>query len=755
MLFGYIFQVKALYGPGPYTSVALHSAFAFLLIGLATISIFPHKSIIKTVYQKSVGGFVARRLLPASLFIPLFVGFIFLAGQRLGFYSVNVTVLFITIATIITFTFVIFINARFISLIEEQRQKSERLRQEEAEAAQQRLNFLAKASRILSRSLNLDVTLKSITRLSVPFLSDWCAIYLVQDNKNIVRVAVKYTDGGNDEVMAELEEKYPTDPVTSDGVYEVIASGYSLMVPDIPDEQFQNSAQNEEHLHLIRALGLRSVIIAPLKGHETIFGAITFATAESGRNFSTVDQELAEEMGRRAAVAIENARLYHDKISQNELLEKRVQNRTNELEVANLELRTEIVERKRIEEELRASEKTLSSLVRTASRLITLRNLEKLSEFICQETARVLDVPVCTSKFFNELENRWVYTYGHGIPTTYGEQILLSAEPIERIMSGENKEPYRIITDVQVLEDSPNYDLYKNHNFRTMVDIDMAIEKRLIGRLSIATVGESREFSRHELLLLKGLADQAALAIQNAQLLEEVQRGQQRLRRLTRQLINTQERERRRIASELHDEAGQALTAMKINLSLLVKEITDSESDMRDQLADLSLLADDTLKRLRMLAHDLRPPTLERLGLNRTLEGLCEQFSARTKLAIEYEGTESNSIQDEAQITLYRLLQEALTNVAKHAGADYVKVNLAETDDKITLTIRDNGRGFNTGELTMYKNTVAGMGLGAMMERLEFIGGRLDVYSKRGDGTEIVATIPFQRKRQREPVHKL
>jgi signal transduction histidine kinase len=194
---------------------------------------------------------------------------------------------------------------------------------------------------------------------------------------------------------------------------------------------------------------------------------------------------------------------------------------------------------------------------------------------------------------------------------------------------------------------------------------------------------------------------------------------------------------------------------MKINLSLLVKEITDSESDMRDQLADLSLLADDTLKRLRMLAHDLRPPTLERLGLNRTLEGLCEQFSARTKLAIEYEGTESNSIQDEAQITLYRLLQEALTNVAKHAGADYVKVNLAETDDKITLTIRDNGRGFNTGELTMYKNTVAGMGLGAMMERLEFIGGRLDVYSKRGDGTEIVATIPFQRKRQREPVHKL
>lgn len=754
-LFGYIFQVEGLYSPGPYTSVALHSAVAFLIIGIATISIFPHQSIIKTVYQKSVGGFVARRLLPAALIIPLFVGFLFLAGQRMGFYGANVTVLFITIATLVTFTFVIFTNARLISLIEDQRQKSESLRQEEAEAAQQRLNFLAKASRILSRSLDLEVTLKSITRLSVPFLSDWCAIYLVHDKGNIARVAVKYTDGSNDEIMAELEEKYPTDPVTSEGVYEVIASGYSLMLPKIPDEQFQKSAQNEEHLRLIRALGLRSVIITPLKGHETIFGAITFASAESGRSFSAIDQELAEEMGRRAAVAIENARLYLDKVSQNEWLEERVRDRTNELEVANLELRTEIVERKRIETELRESEKTLASLVRTASRLITLRNPEKLSEFICEEAARVLNVPICTSKFFDETEKQWIYTYGYGIPTAYGEQLVLSDEPTERIMVGEKKLPYRIIPDIQLIEESSNYDLYKNHNLRTMVDIDMAIENRLLGRLTLATVGEGREFTENELLLLKGLADQAALAIQNTQLLDQVQKGQQRLRRLTRQLINTQERERRRISSELHDEAGQALTAMKINLSLLSNELSESETNMRDQLADLSLLADDTLKKLRMLAHDLRPPSLERLGLNNTLEGLCEQFSGRTKITIEYNGTEVEDIQDEAQITLYRLLQEALTNVAKHADADLIQVQLEEDDKNIVLTINDNGKGFNTGELTMYKNTVAGMGLGAMMERLEFIGGRLEIFSKRGEGTEIIATIPIERKKQRQLSHKL
>ncbi len=481
-----------------------------------------------------------------------------------------------------------------------------------------------------------------------------------------------------------------------------------------------------------------------MKGYETIFGAITFATAESRRFFSEVDRELAEEIGRRAAVAIENATLYRETISQNELLEQRVRDRTNELEAANLELRTEITERKRIETELRESEETLAALVRTASRLLVLRNIKQLSEIICQETAEVLNVPICTAALFHEAENRWEYTYGHGIPATFGENFVFDNESDKELPAGEDKKPYRITADVQTLTNSPNFELFKRHNIRTTVDINMIIESRLIGRLTIASIGKPREFTENELMLLKGLADQAALAFQNARLLEQVQQAQQRLRRLTRQLVTAQEGERRRISIELHDEAGQSLTAMKINLNLLSKNLPDDQPELKEQLNSLAELAEDTLQKLRMLAQNLRPPSLEKLGLNKTLEGLCLQFANRTNITIDYEGTEIKAIQDEAKITIYRLLQEALTNAAKHADADFIKVKLKKENGNVTVSIQDNGKGFNTGELFRYKNSVDGMGLGGMMERLEFIGGQLEVFSKQKKGTKVFATIPLR-----------
>ena len=742
-LFGYGFQVSALYSPGPYTAVAFHSAVSFFLLGAGTISLFPDKSLIKTVFQEDIGGFVARRLLPAALIIPLFLGLFILAGQRMGFYGPNTTTLLITISTVIVFTLVIFSSARLLSLIEHERRASEQTGRQEVESAQQRLSFLAKASRILARSLDYEKTLDRVARLSVPFVSDWCAIDLVENDGTIKRVAVKHTEEDKTKIIEELEQRYPSDPNSSRGVHGVIASGNSELLSEISDTLLQEVARNEEHLRLLQALALRSVIIVPLKGSEAVFGAITFATAESGRQFTKQDLELAEELGRRAALAIENAQLYQGTKTQNEELEKRVHERTNELEVANLELRTEITERRRIEIELRESEETLAVLVRTASKLITLLDVNEVYKVICEETARALDVPICNIRLFDSQQKELILAGGFGLPETFWERVLSPPENYKRFLSNDRDHHISITADVQAAADSPNYALFKEYDLRTTVGVSMVWENELIGRLTVATTGKSRDFSESELALLRGLADQAALAIQNARLLDQVQTGGERLRQLNRKLVATQETERRRISKELHDEAGQYLTAMKISLDVLKNRLSDELVSQKEQLIDLAEMTDELMERLRMLAHDLRPPALETLGLKKTLEGLCRQFAARTNLSISFEGTKIPPVPDETTVTIYRLVQEALTNVAKHAQANSVKVKIGEWNAVVVVSIEDNGQGFSIEELETIKTSIDGMGLGGMRERLDFVGGQLEIYSEPGKGTKIIASIPL------------
>ncbi len=214
-------------------------------------------------------------------------------------------------------------------------------------------------------------------------------------------------------------------------------------------------------------------------------------------------------------------------------------------------------------------------------------------------------------------------------------------------------------------------------------------------------------------------------------------------RRLAQQVIMAQEEERQRISRELHDEAGQALAALKIRLALLQHDLPDDRIVLWQALAEAISMSDSTRNQIRLLAQGLRPPELDVMGLQPTLEGFCQSFANRTKLKIRYEGTDPPPLADAVQICLYRVLQEALANVAEHARASEVLVRLATEESWISLTVADNGKGLpeESPEAALGR---LGLGLPGMRERLELLDGELQVSSRPGKGTQLVARIPLE-----------
>jgi PAS domain-containing protein len=174
--------------------------------------------------------------------------------------------------------------------------------------AEQGYRFLAEASRVLAGSLDYEQTLRTVADLAVPQIADWCGVDLAVDEDRLQRVAVAHVDPARVALAHEMQERYPPQPGSV--VFQVIASGEPQVFRDIPDEMLVATARDEDHLRIIRELGMRSVMVVPMTLRDTVLGTISFVSAESGRRFDDQDVALAQDLALRAAVAIDNARLY-------------------------------------------------------------------------------------------------------------------------------------------------------------------------------------------------------------------------------------------------------------------------------------------------------------------------------------------------------------------------------------------------------------------------------------------------------------
>jgi len=213
----------------------------------------------------------------------------------------------------------------------------------------------------------------------------------------------------------------------------------------------------------------------------------------------------------------------------------------------------------------------------------------------------------------------------------------------------------------------------------------------------------------------------------------------EQLRQVAERVVVAQEQERRRISRDLHDDLGQALTTHLISLRNLQDDLSIPEKTLFEQLQALYDQSLDVFVKIRTLAHDLRPPVLDALGLKLAMETYCTEFSRRTHLPVSFEADASLPLlPDIYNITLYRVLQEALTNVIKHSQATQAWVELSVEDKMIALTVQDNGRGFAEGGPQSN-----GIGLTGLRERLTIAGGTLAINSSPKRGTILSIQVPL------------
>lgn len=266
----------------------------------------------------------------------------------------------------------------------------------------------------------------------------------------------------------------------------------------------------------------------------------------------------------------------------------------------------------------------------------------------------------------------------------------------------------------------------------------------LIGELILAR-HDSKPFDTDQLDIIRQVADQLAVALQHAQFFAEVQTSRERLQSLSQRLIEVQELERRTIAGELHDEIGQALTIVKMNLQAL--HATDDclqVSDQGDRMRECITVVERALEQVRSLSLDLRPSLLDDLGLVATLRWYVARQVRTAGFALHFSADEpAGRLISVLETVCFRIAQEALTNVVRHARAREVWVQL-RCDAELCLTIRDDGVGFDLARAEARASCGESLGLLGMRERASLSGGRLSIVSTAGRGTTIAAYFPLR-----------
>ena len=432
---------------------------------------------------------------------------------------------------------------------------------------------------------------------------------------------------------------------------------------------------------------MRTFLGVPIHLRGIAYGNLYLTEKAGGEDFTEEDQELVGLLASQAAVAIENARLY---------------------------------------EAATAWSKQLESLNEVGNALGTEMDLDRLLDLIARrlrELWRARLVTVLLPSGPDAL--RFAAVAGVGGDQILGQTVSRSASKTGRVLErGQSERVDSLLDDPDV-----DHEATRLMGARTGLWVPLLVRGRAIGVLAAHDkLGSDMRFADTDVRLAETFASRAALAVD---LSERI--ASDSLRRV----VEAQELERRRLARELHDETGQALTSILLGLKSLEEKLGDADS--RAAAASLRELVVETLQDVRRLAVELRPSALDDFGLVAALERLTTSFSEQTGIEIDFEASLADErLPEEVEIALYRIVQESLTNVVKHAHARHVSILLALREGRaVKVVIEDDGHGFDVAE-----SANGGFGLMGMRERLALLGGRLQIESNGETGTTVAAEVP-------------
>lgn len=230
-----------------------------------------------------------------------------------------------------------------------------------------------------------------------------------------------------------------------------------------------------------------------------------------------------------------------------------------------------------------------------------------------------------------------------------------------------------------------------------------------------------------------------------------LRQSERQLRYLSSQLITAQEREKRRVARELHEQLGQTLAALKLRLRLIGKFLRKDQSELREEWENNLNDLDQVIADVRDLSRDLSPSILEDLGLSAGLRRLLDNFARNYNLKASFDMAEIDHLFSlENQITIYRIFQESLDNIRKHAQATHLSVAIKQQNGNTIFIVEDDGKGFDVKQALPDDTFEKGLGLATMKERARMLGGSLDIQSQQDKGTRITLTIPREKAGNRD-----
>ncbi len=433
---------------------------------------------------------------------------------------------------------------------------------------------------------------------------------------------------------------------------------------------------------------MRTFLGVPILLRGVAYGNLYLTEKEDGADFTDEDEELTTLLAAQAAVAIENARLY-------ESATRWLQQLESLNEVGNA-LATEI---------------ELPRLLGLVAR--------RLRELI---GARFVTIALPAPDGSLRIEAADGDAPGEFVGTRLDPERSKTGRVLERRRS---ERVDSLIDDPEV-----DHEAARRMSVRAGLYVPLIVRDRAIGVISAHDkVGPEPRFTDDDLRLAETFAARAAVAVDLSKRVA---------REALQRVVTAQELERRRLARELHDETGQALTSILLGLKTV--EEARSREEARAAAAGLRELVVATLQDVRRLALELRPKALDDFGLVPALERLTESFAEQTGIAVDLEARLAGErLPSEVETALYRIVQEALTNVVKHARAERVSILLTRKDGSVAAVIEDDGQGFSPASAG-----ADGLGLAGMRERVGLLDGRLAIESAEGAGTTLVVEVPMR-----------
>jgi signal transduction histidine kinase len=427
---------------------------------------------------------------------------------------------------------------------------------------------------------------------------------------------------------------------------------------------------------------MKTFLGTPILLRGVAYGNLYLTEKENGADFDEEDEEIVALLSAQAAVAIENARLY---------------------------------------ESATAWSRQLESLQEISSALVGELDLPRLLQLVAERLRELIDARIVAIALPADGGLR-VEAIASEVPNDLLHDVMPLASKAGAVFGrGHSERVDAVIDDPEVVQD-----IARRFGATSGLYVPLLADGVSIGvAFAHDKLGRDPRFTNADLRLAEQFAQRASVAVNLSQ----------RVRRdALRRMIEGQETERRRLARELHDETGQALTSVLLGL-----KAAESADDPVAAMAGLRELVVETLQDVRRLAVELRPKALDDFGLVPAIERLVETFSASTGIEVDFASKLGEErLPSEVETTLYRIVQEGLTNIAKHAAAQRVSVLVVRRGMVASAVVEDDGLGFDAAD-----EAAGGIGLAGMRERVALLDGKLTVETSHGAGTSLIAEVPL------------